>query len=139
MTGPVESKLLMMGDVKGIVLGAFGECSDSLYKLIHELAVSGVNVAGPQLGKGGQLRSQQAEIAINTALLGRSFSVCALKAQAFSLLSRLDMVGKGTAAAIKRQNFSLQQERRWAQLRQAHAISVQQGKALLRRGHLKLD
>ena len=82
---------------------------------------------------------RQAEIAINTALLGRSFSVCALKAQAFSLLSRLDMVGKGTAAAIKRQNFSLQQERRWAQLRQAHAISVQQGKALLRRGHLKLD
>ena len=85
------------------------------------------------------MRSQQAEIAIITALLRRSFSVCAVKAQASSLLSRLDIVGKGTAAAVNRRNFSLQQERRWAQLRQAHTISVQQGKALLRRGHLKLD
>ena len=138
VTGPVENKLATMGEVKGIVFGGFGECSDALHKLIYELAVSRVKVAGPQLGKRGQVRSEQAEIAINTAMLRRAFSVCSIKAQTSSLLSRLEMIGKNTADSIKRRNFSLQQEVRWSQMRQAHAISLKQAKSLLRKGQFKL-
>ena len=139
VTGPVENKLATMGDVKGIVFGAFGEGSDALHKLIYELAVSRVRVAGPQLGKRGQVRSEEAEIAINTAMLRRSFSVCSIKAQTSSLLGRLQMMGRGTADSVKRRNFSLQQEVRWSQLRQAYALSLKQGSSLLKKGHFKLN
>ena len=97
-----------------------------------------VKIFGPQLGQRGQVRSEQAEIAINTAMLRRAFSVCSIKAQTSSLLSRLEMIGKNTADSIKRRNFSLQQEVRWSQMRQAHAISLKQGKSLLRKGQFKL-
>ena len=63
-TGPVETKLGTMGTVQGIVVGAFGEGSDALHTLIHHLAVSRVRVAGPQLGRRGQVRKEEAEIAI---------------------------------------------------------------------------
>ena len=39
-TGPVESKLARLGNVKGIVVGAFGEGSEDLHSLIHHLAFS---------------------------------------------------------------------------------------------------
>ena len=100
-----------------------------------------MKTAGPQLGKKGQLRTEKAEIAINTAFLRRSLSVCGVKGQAWTLLSRLETLGPNTVAAANRRNFSLQLERRWSQLRtrRAHALSVQQGKSILRRGHFKLD
>ena len=47
-TGPVETKLGSLGEVKGVVVGAFGEGSDDLHSLIHHLAASRVRVAGPQ-------------------------------------------------------------------------------------------
>merc|ERR1712155_4056 len=39
-TGPVETKLARLGNVKGIVVGAFGEGSEDLHSLIHHLAFS---------------------------------------------------------------------------------------------------
>ena len=44
-TGPVETKLGSMGEVKGVVVGAFGEGSEDLHSLIHHLAISRVRVA----------------------------------------------------------------------------------------------
>ena len=64
---------------------------------------------------------EQAEIAIATSFLRRTLSVCGVKGQASTLLGRLELLGPGTAAAMKRRNYSLLLERRWAQLRQAHA------------------
>ena len=123
-TGPVETKMISLGPVNGIVVGAFGESSESLQELISLLAISRVRMAGPQLGKRGQLRTEKAEIALNTAFLRRSLSVCGVKGQAWSLLSRLEILGPNTAAAANRRNTALQLERRWSQLRRAHALSV---------------
>ena len=67
--GPVELKLGSLGRVHGIVVGAFGEASDDLHSLLHQLAVSRVRYAGPQVGRRGQLRTEEAEIALTTSFL----------------------------------------------------------------------
>ena len=56
--GPVETKLGSLGEVRGLVVGAFGEGSEHLHELIHHLAVSRVQIAGPQKGRRGQVRSE---------------------------------------------------------------------------------
>ena len=76
-TGPVETKLGTMGLVEGIVLGATGEGSEPLHSLIHHLALSRVRVAGPQVGRRGQVRQEAAEVAITYAFLRRVISGCA--------------------------------------------------------------
>ena len=137
--GPVERKLGSLGKVYGIVVGAFGEASDDVHSLIHHLAVSRVRYAGPQVGRRGQVRIEEAEIALTTSFLRKSLSVCAVRGQARLLLGRLEVIGPGGAAAAVRRNNALQLERRWANQRRADALSILQGRAILRRGHFKLD
>ena len=98
-----------------------------------------VRYAGPQKGRRGQLRTEEAEIALSTSFLRKSLSVCAVRGQARALLGRLDVIGPGAAAAAQRRNNALRLEREWAQQRRADRLSVLQGRTLLRRGHFKLD
>ena len=137
--GPVERKLGSLGRVHGIVVGAFGEASDDLHSLIHHLAVSRVRYAGPQVGRRGQVRSEEAEIALTTSFLRKSLSVCAMRGQARLTLGRLEVIGPGGAAAALRRNNALQLERRWANQRRADALSNLQGRSILRRGHFRVD
>ena len=138
-TGPVETKLATLGAVKGVVVGAFGEGSDDLHSLIHHLAISRVRVAGPQKGRRGQVRTEEAELALTTSFLRRTLSVVGVRAQARLLLGRLEVIGPRAAAAAGRRNYALNLERIWANQRRADAISRLQGKVLLRRGHFKID
>ena len=128
----MERKLGSLGRVHGIVVGAFGEGSDDLHALIHHLAVSRVRFAGPQLGRRGQLRTEEAEIALSTSFLRKTLSVCAVRGQAQVLLGRLEVIGLGGAAAAQRRNNALFLERRWAQQRRADAPSTLLGKSILR-------
>ena len=89
-----ERKLGSLGRVHGIVVGAFGEGSDDLHSLIHHLAVSRVRYAGPQLGRRGQLRTEEAEIAISTTFLRKTLSICAVRSQAQVLLGGLEVIGQ---------------------------------------------
>ena len=130
----MERKLASMGEVEGLVVGAFGEVSAATHALITHMATSRVQVARPQLGRRGQLRTEKAEIAITTASLRRTFSICAVKGQAFSLLGRLEGLGAGAAAALGRRSQAAQLEQLWSRQRQAHALCVKQGRDLLRRG-----
>ena len=138
-TGPVETKLGSLGEVKGVVVGAFGEGSEDLHSLIHHLAVSRVRMAGPQKGRRGQVRSEEAELALTTSFLRRSLSVVGVRAQAKLLLGRLEVIGPGAEAAAGRRNYSLNLERIWANQRRADQLSRAQGRTLLRRGHFKTD
>ena len=126
-TGPVESKLARLGNVKGIVVGAFGEGSEDLHSLIHHLAFSRVREAGPQKGRSGQLRTMEAELALTTSLLRRALSVVGVKAQARLLLGRLETIGPGATAAAGRRNYALNLERIWANERRADLLSRAQG------------
>ena len=110
VTGPVETKLVTMGHVEGLVFGAFGEASVATHNLINHLATSRVQVAGPQRGRQGHFRAEKTEVGLITAFLHRTLSVAAVKAQAFSLLGRLEVLGQGAAAAARRQTIALQQE-----------------------------
>ena len=138
-TGPVETKLGSLGEVKGVVVGAFGEGSEDLHSLIHHLAISRVRVAGPQKGRRGQVRTEEAELALITSFLRRSLSVVGVRAQARLLLGRLEVIGPRAAAAAGRRNYALNMERIWANQRRADALSRQMGKMLVRRGHFKID
>ena len=70
------------GPVKGVVVGAFGEGSEDLHALIHHLAISRVREAGPQKGRRGLVRTQEAELALTTSLLRKALSVVGVRAQA---------------------------------------------------------
>ena len=124
--------MLLMPEQKEVVVGAFGEGSDDLHALIHHLASSRVRVAGPQKGKRGQVRSEEAELALTTAFLRRTLSVVGVRAQARLLLGRLEVISPGAAAAPGRRNFALQQDRIWANQRRADAFSRLQGEALFK-------
>ena len=71
-TGPVETKLGTLREVKGVVVPAFGEGSEDLHSLIHHLAISRVRVVGPQKGRRGQVPTEDAELAITTSFLRRT-------------------------------------------------------------------
>ena len=133
-----HSKMMLV--VKGLVVGAFGEGSEDLHTLIHHLATSRVRVAGPQKGKRGQVRSEEAELAITTSFLRRTLSTAGVRAQSKLLLSRLEVIGPvaGANAAAGRRSYALNLERRMANQRRADQLSRLQGKALLRRGQLRL-
>ena len=75
------------------MVGAFGEGSEHLHNLVHHLAVSRVQVAGPQKGRRGQVRSEEAELAITTSFLRRTLSLVGFRAQARLLLGRLEVIG----------------------------------------------
>ena len=68
-----------------------------------------------------------------------SLSVVGVKAQARLLLSRLETIGPGAAAAAGRRNYALNLERIWANERRADLLSRAQGKAILRRGQFRRD
>ena len=138
--GPAEGKLGSLGRVDGIMVDAFGEGSDDLHALFSHLAMSSVRYAGPQLGRSGQPRSEEAEIALAASFLRKALSVCAVRGQAQVLLGRLEVIAPGGAAAAQRRNNSLfLLERRWAQQRRADLLSNLLEKSLLRRVHIKLN
>ena len=77
--GPVETKLGSLGEVREVVVGAFGVGSEHLHNHIHHLAVSRVQVAGPQKGRRRQVRSEEAELAITTSFLDGHFPLLELE------------------------------------------------------------
>ena len=68
-----------------------------------------------------------------------SLSVVGVRAQARLLLGRLEVIGPGAGAAAGRRNHALNLEKIWANQRRADQLCRLQGKALLRRGHFKID
>ena len=123
------------------MVGALGEGSEDLHMLIHHLATSRVRVAGPKRGKRGQVRTEEAELAVTTSFLRRTISVAGVRAQEKLLFSRLEVMGPvaGAAAAAGRRSLALNLERKVVNQRRADLLSKLQGKALLRRGHFKID
>jgi len=85
--GRVESKLVELGEVQGIVCGNFGEVSQALHTQVAALATSPVRVAGPSRGI---MRSERAERSVAVLSIRRRLGVAAVKGQAFSLLGRLE-------------------------------------------------
>ena len=138
--GPVESKLLSYGRVKGLVFGNFGEVSEATHNLLDYMATSRVRVALPQReGRRGVTRSEEGEKAVAVSYIRRRVSVAAVKGQCVTLLGRLEVLGPGTAAAAGRRGEAKAQELKWKRARQAMLLSERQGRNIIRRGFALLD
>ena len=137
--GPVEQKLVELGEVRGIVSGNFGEVSEDTHTLLATLATSRVRVAGPSRGKRGHMRSEEGERAVAISALRRRLGVLTVRCQALSLLGRLEVLGPGTAAAAGRRWQAAELERCWRREQQAHTLARLSGQRAYRSGFAKRD
>jgi hypothetical protein len=137
--GRVESKLVELGEVQGLVCGNFGEVSEPTHALIDAMATSRVRIARPTRGKRGVMRSEDAERSVAVSSIRRKLGVATVKAQAFSLLGRLETMGPGTAAAAGRRRQAGELERQWLREEQANALASRQGWRAFRTGFAKTD
>ena len=84
-----------MGDVKGLVFGAFGEGSQDVQSLVQNLATCRVRTLALQRGK----ECGEGELAVVVGEARRRLSVAAVKAQTDCLLNRMSSIGQGAVAA----------------------------------------
>ena len=129
--GPVERKLLELGEVRGIVSGNFGEVSEHTHALLAALATYRVRVAGVSRGRKGHMRTEEGERSLAISALRRRLGVLAVKCQAYSLLGRLETLGPGATAA--------ELERCWMREERAHSLATAQAWRSYRTGFGKLD
>ena len=133
--GRVQRKLVDFGEVRGLVFGAFGECSEGVHELVHHLANSRLKAEGLQQGR----ESGKGELGVLVGQVRRILSITAVRAQAECLLSRLRHVGRGTGAAYSRRQGAVREEVNWARERQAKAAGRRQGKKVVKRGMFLLN
>ena len=137
--GPVEQRLIDLGEVRGIVSGGFGEVSEDTHSLLASLATCRVRVAGPSRGRRGHLRSEEGERAMAISALRRRLGVLTVRIQAYSLLGRLEVLGPGTAAAAGRRWQAAELERSWRKEQQAHTLARLSGRRAYRSGFAKME
>ena len=137
--GPVQRKLLELGEVKGIVAGNFGEVSEDTHALVAALATCRVRVAGVSRGRKGLMRTEEGERSLAISALRRRLGVQAVRCQAHSLLGRLESLGPGSAAAAGRRWQAKELERCWRREERAHTLATSQGWKAYRTGFGKLD
>ena len=111
--GPVEAKLASLGQVRGLVFGNFGECSEDVHTLIEAIATSRVRVAGPQGRRRGYLCTEEGEKSVIVGQVRQMVSTAAVKAQCYSLLGRIESLGTGAAAARGRRQEAKELARRF--------------------------
>ena len=137
--GPVERKLVELGEVRGIVGGNFGEVSEQTHTLLAALATSRVRVAGVTRGRRGLWRTEEGERSLAIAALCRRLGVLTVRCQSLSLLGRLEVLGPGAAAAAGRRGQAAELEACWRREERAFALSRVQGRNIYRTGFAKLD
>ena len=137
--GPVESKLLSFPRLRRWVFGAWGEASEDIHLLVHQLASSRLKHQQVLEGRGRwRRRSDEAELAMLTGQVRRTLSLVAVRSQARCLLQRLTGLGAGAQEAARRRGWAEQEERRMGRERQAYMQSLSQGRLPLRRGQYLL-
>ena len=140
VAGPEEARLLSFPPLRGWVFGAWGEASEDIHSLVHDLASARQKHQHLLDGRrGGWSRlSEEGELALLTGQIRRSLSLEAVRNQARCLLGRLSGLGAGAAAAAKRRAWAGAEERRMERERRAYNLSLSQGRCPLRRGQFLL-
>ena len=135
VVGPVEAKLTSFPPLRRWVFGAWGEASEDVHTLVHELASA--RLRHQQLLEGRGLRKRRTEEAELSMLVGqvrKGLSVEAVRSQARCLLQRLSGLGAGAQAAAQRRSWADREEQRLGRERAAHLLCLSQGHGPLRRG-----
>ena len=138
--GKVEQKLLSFPKVEGLVFGNWGEASEATHRLVEALATSRARVADPQSrGKRGNMLSEEGIKGLAVGFIRRKLSVASVKAQALSLIGRLEGIGPAAITAAGRRTLAAEQERHFARERKAYALATRHGLSFMRKGFAKLD
>ena len=131
--GPCQARLESLGDLLQIVVGAFGEASTDLDRMIRGIAESRVLYLSRQEGRPvtdawtGQVLGQHR----------RFFSALFVRCQAACLVSRMGHLGEGAKeAAARRKVWSAQELRTRREEEAFHSAYIRgRGKALARPVH----
>ena len=118
--GPVEQRLRTFEPVRGLVFGAWREASPEAEKLLTALAHAGA------LRHWRAMRCQDADAAVGALawMLRRRWAMTALRENARLKLERLELAGRGAAAAVSRRTAG----------REAHAARARGAAVFLARG-----
>ena len=136
----VESKLMQLGEAQGLVCGNWVEVSEPFHAVIAALATSRVIVGKLTSQRArGHLRSEEAERSVAISSIRRRLGIATVKAQAGSLLGRLQMVCSGTSAAVGRRQRAQELERQWAREERAMELKSRQGFRAFRTGFTKIE
>ena len=132
--GPLERILQSFGDLQGLVVGQFAECSQDLHNLLLNFADE--KVLNLSRSKGIFLGNDTRSLVIQQTR--RRFAVCAIRAQSACLLSRLGHFSEGARlGAQRRANFKSREEVTRQDLR-SHFDAFVRGRRLKRAGLLHI-
>jgi hypothetical protein len=137
--GPVETRLLTFGRIRGWCFGAWGEVSEDVHSLVQRLAQARVQVAGLQPGRQGPVRSREAKLTGLVGYVRRDLAFTAVREQARLLLDRLELLGDGATQAARRRDWAVRLEAVAIKERRAQDVCLRQGRAIRRHGFGKLD
>ena len=124
--------------MRGWCFWAWGEASEDVHHLVQRLADGRLLVADLQPGRRRPQRSKEAERAALVGQIRRQLAFKAVQQQTKLLLDRLQLLGDGATDAERRRGWAEEVERIAARERQAQAVCLRQGRAVMRHGFGKL-
>ena len=136
--GPVQHRLARYGEVEGWCFGVFGEASDQVHNLLHEVVEERLKIADQKPGR-RKVRSTEAKRAKLQGSLRQQLSLLTVRANARNIVSRVEnFVGQGCTEAANRRKFVDSEERRQVRQRRAQALTTAQGWSLIARGSFRI-
>ena len=121
--GPLETRLLDYGRIRGFCFGAYGEASGDVKTFVRAAAASGAGAHWLAMGA----RSAKEARGIITARLTSAIGVTAVREQAALKVARLGLLASGNlrAATARRRNraFGTRARRNWWTIRSGFAQS----------------
>ena len=115
VVGPIERKLSEYGDILGLVVGAWGECSEDMHTLVQVLTKSRVDSVGRARGR----PATDGELALAVGQVRRRLSVACVRANTNCLLSRMSHLGEAAVQAQGRRQAQGWEEERMRKEMQA--------------------
>ena len=110
--GPVQRKLDSFGRVNGLVVGSYGEASEDLLNLMHEIAKVGATRCWRDMGARDPLEGER----ILYTRLRRRLGITAVRARARMLVSRVNHILDGPGARLAADRRATNRNN-WRQLR----------------------
>ena len=130
--GPVQQKLESFGELSGLVVGQFGECSQDLHNLLRTLA--DIRVENLSRSQGFSFREEKSSLILQQ--YRRRLSFCAVRAQSACLLSRLGHMSEGASLAAQRRAHCMRADEAARQDLRSHFEAHVRGRQLHKSGLL---
>ena len=132
--GPLVQKLKSFGDLKCLVVGQLGECSQHLQELLIRFAEE--KVANDSRAAG--LAIDKDKVSLKIQQYRRRLSVCTIKAQSSCLLSRVGHFTEGARQAAQRRAVLISREEASRNELRAHFTAYTRGRGLRKIGLLHI-